>query len=442
MSSWIATFPKGIVMHAAERGELRYEVPIRFVPKLDAEEDGEKATHNKITINDAIEHKVKVYRGGDHESFVRFQLTIREIIKKKELKEEWARFKKEAADAKAAYEALPDPQDDGDTAIADNWLSKIAEAKASQKEIVKEAFNLYEFCLDDNIKLQWTDIVHQHCAVSYEAAQGVLKKRGYNFKTLSECMKLHMVTILPKDAAEIQKHYMRTHVKKPARMTMRNFCNRFLELNGYLQHLPCLKDQQPDNNLIDCAATPFQQTELCSLLLKMVTRETEKRYYSINPTAIPTKFLELRDALERIEVVDGRLEKFRPGKSGSDGKDDKDRPSKESRRERRDRRRREKVKEYDPKERIPKKKKHCNLCKQFGGPFSSHNTSDCNRWARDGTRKGSAQKEANAHKKEENMQFAQFMKATDKTLKKLGKKLDRKKKRKRYDSDSSDSDSE
>ena len=96
MSSWSATFPKGIVMHDAERGELRYEVPIRFVPKLDAEEDGEKATHNKITINDAIEHKVKVYRGGDHESFVRFQLTIREIIKKKELKEEWARFKKEA----------------------------------------------------------------------------------------------------------------------------------------------------------------------------------------------------------------------------------------------------------------------------------------------------------------------------------------------------------
>ena len=91
---------------------------------------------------------------------------------------------------------------------------------------MKEAFNLYEFCLDDNIKLQWTDLVHQHCVVAHETAQGVLKKRGYNFKMLSECMKLHMVTILPKDAAEIQKHNMRTHVKKPARMTMRNFCNR------------------------------------------------------------------------------------------------------------------------------------------------------------------------------------------------------------------------
>ena len=59
-------------MHDEERGQLHYEVPICFVPKLDAEEDGKKATHNKITINDAIKHKVKVYRGGDHKSFVCF----------------------------------------------------------------------------------------------------------------------------------------------------------------------------------------------------------------------------------------------------------------------------------------------------------------------------------------------------------------------------------
>ena len=60
-----------------------------------------------------------------------------------------------------------------------------------------------------------------------------------------------------------------------------------------------------------------------------------------------------------------------------------------------------------------------------------------------GTRKGGAQKEVNMHKEEEKMQFAQFMKETDKTLKKLGRKLDHKRKRsKRYDSNLSNSDSE
>ena len=344
----------------------------------------------------------------------------------------------------ATWQALPDQDPDNKdpraTALLDNWLNKLSEAKTTQRNIMKEAFNLYEFCLDDNIKLQWTDIVTAHCTEKIKkGAKGVLKKRGYNFKTLWECMKLHIITTLPKDAAEIQKHYLRTHVKKPARMTMRNFCNRFLELNGYLQHLPCLKDSQPDNALLECAATPFQQMELCSLLLKMVPREVEKHYYGINPTAIPTKFTDLRDALERLEALDDRLEKFRPGKSTSDGKDST--RNGETRRQRRDRRRAKKVPEMD--EKIPKKGKHCNLCKQFGGIYKSHNTKDCNRWKRDGTRQdGSDQKKANVHTKEEKMQFAQFMKNTEKTLKKLGKKVNNKRKRgKRSDSESS-SDSE
>ena len=58
-------------------------------------------------INNAIEHKVKVYQGSNHESFVWFQLTIKDIIKNKELKDEWLKFKKEAADAKVAFNALP-----------------------------------------------------------------------------------------------------------------------------------------------------------------------------------------------------------------------------------------------------------------------------------------------------------------------------------------------
>ena len=47
MSSWTAIFPTGIKPHDAERGDLRYTVPIRFVPKLDAEDDGKRATHTK-----------------------------------------------------------------------------------------------------------------------------------------------------------------------------------------------------------------------------------------------------------------------------------------------------------------------------------------------------------------------------------------------------------
>ena len=94
-----------------------------------------------------------------------------------------------------------------------------------------------------------------------------------------------------------------------------------------------------------------------------------------------------------------------------------------------------------------KVQKHCVLCKQFGGSPNTHNTNECNRYEKDGSRKykkggkTGARTEASVHTKSERAQFAQFMKDTNKSMKKLTKKLAGKRKRK-YSSDSSDSDSD
>ena len=100
-----------------------------------------------------------------------------------------------------------------------------------------------------------------------------------------------------------------------------------------------------------------------------------------------------------------------------------------------------------PRKSTEKKQKHCVLCKQFGGSPNTHNTGECNKYEKDGSRKykkggkTGARTEANVHTKSERAQFAQFMKDTNKSMKKLTKKLAGKRKRK-YSSDSSDSDSD
>ncbi len=91
--------------------------------------------------------------------------------------------------------------------------------------------------------------------------------------------------------------------------------------------------------------------------------------------------------------------------------------------------------------RVPKKvcfKKHCNLCKEHGGAYTTHNTRDCCRFEKDGNKKSDFCTTKKGGKKcnPVNHDFAQLtkkIKKLEKPLKKSGKKG---KKRHYEDSDS------
>ena len=102
-------------------------------------------------------------------------------------------------------------------------------------------------------------------------------------------------------------------------------------------------------------------------------------------------------------------------------------------------------------DRIPKKKrteKHCVLCQKHGGAPSSHNTSECTKYDKDGKLKsGWAAKSAGTgkslnKKKFDGQSFAQvFDRFSSKMEKVLKKAKSSSRKKRKYDSDS-DSDSE
>ena len=97
--------------------------------------------------------------------------------------------------------------------------------------------------------------------------------------------------------------------------------------------------------------------------------------------------------------------------------------------------------------RIPKKQKasskFCQLCKEHGGPHKTHNTSDCLKFEKDGTKKKGFTKPFKSQKKDGNSfaQLTEKLSKLEKFVRKATKKSSRKRKR-RDDSDDSDSDDE
>jgi hypothetical protein len=455
MAAWFNIFPKGMSRRAAERGDLRYEYPIRFVPEPSSTEgdEGTKSSTVEVSISETIRQKGQTYRGGDPESFVRFQLRVADIVLKKDLDAQVKEFERVASAAASSYTRL---KSQGKDDRAAEKLEAGKEAKASARSAVSEMFAIYESMLDENLRSTWSNLVQEYCNSTARkgkkatAATVTQVPRGMSPKTFKECMRQHLLSQLPHDSAEKHAHYIRYHVKKPDTMSMRNFCFRLCEINNYLPLLPCQAEVQPQTGL-KLANVAYTEAELCTMLLRMVTSKVELSYLAINPGKFPIDLEELRDALDRIEVqhasVEANKARARDGAIRST-KENGEVISRKDRRERAKAARTPGANASIPRKSPAKTQKHCVLCKQFGGSPNTHNTNECNRYEKDGSRKygkkggkTGARTEASVHTKSDRAQFAQFMKDTNKSMKKLTKKLAGKRKRK-YSSDSSDSDSD
>ena len=57
------------------------------------------------------------------------------------------------------------------------------------------------------------------------------------WKSLTDCIELHKLTVLPADAAEKQRFYMQQVVRKRQRITIRQYMSRMGVLNDYIAHL-------------------------------------------------------------------------------------------------------------------------------------------------------------------------------------------------------------
>ena len=129
-------------------------------------------------------------------------------------------------------------------------------------------------------------------------------------QSFEDCVTLHLLTVLPQDAAEQEKYYINIHLKKPSRVKISHFVARVEQLNSYLRRLPGLIDSLKavkNTKQIE----PFNKADLAQIILKMCPTDWQDQF-SLSQGIIHQDMQSLLDVLEVIENCYGKKRKRDP----------------------------------------------------------------------------------------------------------------------------------
>ena len=456
--------PDGLKDRECEKMALRERPPIPYVPEKDSVQEtvsSFKEAHLKTTINSGTELRVPIWHSGTREAFLIHVGSAREAIEKKgsfksfeehskdyaEKRAKVKEFKKQVEALKEAVAAQPHEaapketteEDDGDgtALLRTESRAELKQAVLAVKSVAdlrdkaaQDMFELYANLLSVDARYAWNKIVQEQTeADPYQDLQGLHRKgpRGMSRKSFEDYVMFHLLTVFPNNAAEQERYYITNVLKKPQRVSIRQFVQRVEQLNSYIAQLPCWYYSPSVNVKTVPMNVSFPEADLASHVLRMCPYAWQDQYNLHEKGGAPTDIRSLLQSLEAIERVCGQEgnAKSNPSRdekpSGSKKKGTK-RPGTES-------------------PRVPKKvrtEKHCDLCKKHGGAYTTHNTRDCRRFEKDGTEKADfrAAKKGGKKPNPTKQSFAQLSEKLDKLEKVLKKKDTKKRKRRRSDSDS------
>jgi len=201
--------------------------------------------------------------------------------------------------------------------------------------------------------------------------------RMRTWKSLTDCIELHKLTVLPTDAAEKQRFYVQQVVRKPQRVTIRQYMSRMGVLNDYIANLPSIYYSSKTVASTVKGNVIFGDGELASIILAS-TPQTWQNQHNLTHSTVPESPRALLPDLENIErVMNERYSEKQKtkGKSKEAKPDGGGNPSPK------------KLSSGGSSERVPKKvrfEKFCQRCKTHGGPHQTHNTNDCRKYDKDG----------------------------------------------------------
>jgi hypothetical protein len=455
--------PDGLKDWECEKMALHERPPIPYVPEKDSVQEtvsSYKDSHLKTLIKEGMELRVPIWHSGMRKAFLIHMGSAREAIEKKgyfksfedhsdnysEKRGKVKELKDQLVALKEAIAAQPtDPKETTVEAANESSAALRAETKADLKvalEAVAEAatqrdkaaadmFQLYANLLSVNVRYAWNKIVQEQTeADPYQDLQGLTRKgpQGMSRKSLEDCVMFHLLTMFPNNAAEQERYYVTNVLKKPQRVSIRQFVQCVEQLNSYISQLPCWYYSPSVKANTIPMNVPFAKADLASQVLQMCPYVWQDQFNLHEKGGTPVDMRLLLQSLEAIEHVCGqeRSDKSNPSRDEKplhSKKKGTKRPGTES-------------------PTVPKKlrtEKHCDLCKKHGGTYTMHNTRDCCCYEKDGTEKSNFGTAKKGKKNNPTRQsFAQLSKKLDK-LEKVLKKKDTKKRKRRCGDSNSDS---
>jgi hypothetical protein len=308
-----------------------------------------------------------------------------------------------------------------------SFLSDLEKAKQAQK-IAKGAmtaaagkmFLFYLNLISPESKYAWNKIVRKQTERNpYVNLQGDTLEgpRGMLRPLFHDCVMFHLLTAFPINAAEQEKYYISNVLKKPQCVKVCQFVHQVEQLNAYIAQMLCFYYSPHANASTKPKNVPFTEAELGAHVLHMCPLPWQDQYNMNEKGMTPMDMRLLLTLLEAIECICTH-EKGEP--------DNNEKSEKSSYKG-------EKGKKHTgtgSTVRIPKKvrfEKHCNLCKKHGGAHTTHTTSECRKYKKDGTEKSSfhAAKKGGKKNYPVNQNFTQLtekINKLEKVLKKSGMK--------------------
>jgi hypothetical protein len=166
-------------------------------------------------------------------------------------------------------------------------------------------YDLFCQLLADEPQVQWDHIVEDvHNKDPWTGLNGNKHPRlcMKTAKSLEDCIMFHKITVFSVDAAERQKAYIMGSPKKPHQLTSQNHISCCEVLNGYIGHLPTLRDSPLVVASTKKGNTPFNKATLVSIVLSICPTYWRNQY-KMNHKTFPELAKSMLLDLENIKKV-------------------------------------------------------------------------------------------------------------------------------------------
>jgi hypothetical protein len=271
--------------------------------------------------------------------------------------------------------------------------------KAEALETVKAGlvYDLFRKTLKEDPELQWDRIVDDmHTKDPWEDLRGA-KHDGLRRKSIAslwDCIDFHKLTVYTVDAAERQRFYILCNLRKPAKSSIRSHVTRMETLNKYLGLLPTIKNSPQAVASTELGNVPFNETTLASIVLTHLPAAWRAQY-SLTHVLVPESPRAILNDLEKIE-------KLFAEKANEAARANKAKVAAAAKAVEQVPRKGKRSNGGGPEKGTPKKgrtDKYCKWCKAVDGPYTTHNTTECRRFNRDGSQKDRLNKPFDSAKK-------------------------------------------
>ncbi len=293
MSSNLKSPPEGLKNAECKKGTPPLWPPIPFVPPTVLLEKQE-TEQIKVELPDGMKFQMPTYGSGNNKEYLVHIIAVLRLVEQTGT----------AAEVKEAFAALvavrkemspffnfPEDETVAKKEARKKKLSKLNESLMAKKSFAVEQaqkdYELFRCFVVGKALMQWDRIVNKmHTKNPWIGVNGKSNKgiRVKSWISFMDCIELHKLTVFLADAAEKQCYYMQQMIKKPQRVTVRQYVSCMDVLNDYLAYLPTVFDL-----LMAVAGTkkmnvPFNEADLAGIMFNLVPSSWVNQYNMMHST--------------------------------------------------------------------------------------------------------------------------------------------------------------